>query len=120
MDDDVVPIEITSNLTCTTTQGRIYITQDGGGSGTSKDWINVSTGLDGSAVQQITTDPTRASHDAYAVTVNGVYYIPDSVPSKSNPTPTWINITANIKGQPYSIFDQPYDPTKDLNSQPYF
>ena len=31
-----------------TSTGQIYVTQDGGGSGTSNNWINVSTGLDGS------------------------------------------------------------------------
>ena len=30
--------------------GQIYVTQDGGGSGTSNNWINISAGLDGSPV----------------------------------------------------------------------
>ena len=51
-----------------TSTGQIYVTQDGGGSGTSNNWINISTGLDGSQVESITTDPTRGSHAAYAVT----------------------------------------------------
>ena len=34
-----------------TATGQIYVTQDGGGSGTSNNWINISTGLDGSAVE---------------------------------------------------------------------
>ena len=36
-------------------------------------WTNISTGLDGSGVMQIVADPTRGSHDAYAVTLDGVY-----------------------------------------------
>ena len=42
-------------------------------------WTNISTGLDGSPVVKIVTDPTRGSHDAYAVTQKGVYYITDSL-----------------------------------------
>ena len=59
-------------------KGQIYVTQDGGGSGTSNNWINISTGLTG-AIKSIITDPTRGSHDAYAVTTDGVFYIQSSV-----------------------------------------
>ena len=100
-------------------QEQIYVTQDGGGSGGSNNWINISTGLDGSAVQQIITDPTRGSHDAYAVTNDGVYFIANSIPSASNPTPTWINITGNLKTLAYSIFGQSYNPATDPNVSPY-
>ncbi len=67
-----------------TQTGQIYVTQDGGGNGTSNNWINISAGLDGEAIQSIITDPIRGSHDAYAVTTNGVFYIPDSIPSGGN------------------------------------
>ena len=40
-------------------------------------WLNISLGLDGSPVQQIITDPARGTHDAYAVTKDGVYYLKD-------------------------------------------
>ena len=103
-----------------TSTGQIYVTQDGGGSGTSNDWINISTGLDGSQVESITTDPTRGSHAAYAVTENGVYFMANSVPSAANPTPTWINISGvgvnNIHDLAYTIFGQTYNPTTDPNS----
>ena len=102
-----------------TSTGQIYISQDGGGSGTSNNWINVSTGLDGSKVQSIVTDPTRGSHDAFAVTQKGVYAIADSVPSATNPTPTWVNITGNIFNLPYTIFGRNYDPTADPNATKY-
>ena len=59
--------------------GQIYVTQDGGGSGTSNNWLNISLGLDGSPVESIITDPTRGSHDAYAVTTTGVFYLADSI-----------------------------------------
>ena len=101
-----------------TGQGRIYVTQDGGG-GTGNNWLNISLGLDGSAVKQIITDPTRGSHAAYAVTSTGVFYIADSVLLGNNPTNTayeWVNITSNIHNLAYSIFGQPYDPTTDPNS----
>ena len=102
-----------------TSTGQIYVSQDGGGSGTGNNWINVSTGLDGSQVESIITDPIRGSHEAYAVTQKGVYVIGDSVPSATNPTPTWVNITSNIFNLPYTIFGQNYDPTTDPNAIKY-
>ncbi len=60
--------------------GNIYVTQNGGGSqGVSGNnpWTQVSFGLDGSFVRQIITDPNRGSHDAYALTNEGVYYLAD-------------------------------------------
>ena len=101
-----------------TQAGQIYVTQDGGGSGTSNNWINISTGLDGTAVEQIITDPTRGSHDAYAVTTGGVFYMANSIASASNPTPTWVNITGNLKTLVYSIFGQTYNPASG-GTQPY-
>jgi subtilisin-like proprotein convertase family protein len=82
-----------------TTGGHIFVTQDGGGA-TGNNWTNISLGLDGSAVQQIITDPTRGSRDAYAVTSNGVYFLPDSIALANDPTNTalqWRNITANLR-----------------------
>jgi hypothetical protein len=103
-----------------TSTGQIYLTQDGGGSGTSNNWINISTGLDGSQVESITTDPSRGSHAVYAVTKQGVYFLPNSIPSATNATPTWINITgtgnSNIHNLPYTIFGQTYNPTTDPNT----
>ena len=105
-----------------TTAGQIYVTQNGGGSGAANNWLNISAGLDGSAVQQIITDPTRGSHDAYAVTTTGVFYIEDSILLANNPTNTadeWVNITGNIHNLAYSILGQTYDPTTDPNSTKY-
>ena len=64
-----------------TSAGQIYVTQDGGGSGTSNNWINITAGLSTplAPVREIITDPIRGSHDAYAVTTNGVYFISNSV-----------------------------------------
>lgn len=62
-----------------TIAGQIYVTFTGGGGGANpNDWINISTGLDGSTVRGIVTNPQRGSREAYAVTNNGVYYIRDS------------------------------------------
>ena len=69
-----------------TQTGQIYVTQDGGGNGTSNNWINISAGLDGEAVKAIITDPIRGSHDAYAVTTDGVFYMANSIASATNPT----------------------------------
>ena len=46
----------------------------------------------------------------------GVFYIANSIPSASNPTPTWVNITGNIHNLAYAIFGQTYDPTTDPNA----
>ena len=42
----------------------------------------------------------------------------DSIPSASNPTPTWVNITGNLKTLAYSIFGQSYNP-RPTGTQPY-
>lgn len=77
-----------------TEAGHIYVTFTGGGGGNT--WTDISNGAlagNTATVESIITDPTRGSHDAYAVTTNGVYYI-----SNSNPTSgaVWQNITGNL------------------------
>ena len=44
-----------------TATGQIYVTQDGGGSGTSNNWINISTGLDGSPSSRSSPTPPAAA-----------------------------------------------------------
>ena len=95
-----------------TGSGAIYVSQNAGGGS----WTNISTGLDGSAVKEIITDPARGSHDAYAVTTDGVYYMANSA---SAHTPTWVNITGGLKTLAYSIFGQSYNPAADPNTIPY-
>jgi len=105
-----------------TVKGQVYVTQDGGGSGASNNWLNISLGLDGSPVKSIITDPIRGSHDAYAVTSTGVFYLADSILLGNNPTNTlyqWVNITGNLKTLAYSIFGQAYNPATDPNSPKY-
>ena len=51
-----------------TQTGQIYVTQDGGGSGDEQQLDQYLHGPRRCAVKSITTDPTRGSHDAYAVT----------------------------------------------------
>ena len=55
-----------------TVDGNIFVTQTGGGTmGSGNAWTNISNGLDGSPVAAIVTNPTRGSHEAYAVTTGG-------------------------------------------------
>ena len=72
--------------------GKIFVTfTAGGGSGNA--WANITNGAlanNTSPVQMIVTDPTRGSHDAYAVTLSGAYYNADT---RSG---TWQNITGNL------------------------
>ena len=86
-----------------TNSGHIFVTFDGGGAAGNQ-WLNISTGLDGSEVKSIITDPTRNSLDAYAVTDKGVYFLADSLPSASNPTPTWVNITGQLFNLQHTLF----------------
>ena len=98
----------TTNAAGVTIPGQIFVTQTGGGGGTvgtggrgggggggvanGSQWTNISTGLDGSGVMQIVADPTRGSHDAYAVTLDGVYFNSNTVAGNT----TWTNITGNL------------------------
>jgi subtilisin-like proprotein convertase family protein len=88
-----------------TNGGHIFMTRTGGGTNGAQ-WVNISSGLDGSAVQDIVTDPTRGSHDAYAVTLKGVYYIADSTVAGA----TWTNITGNLFQVMHNIFGDPNFP----------
>jgi subtilisin-like proprotein convertase family protein len=69
--------------------GKIFVTFTGGAP-----WKDISAGLDadGSAVQYIVANPTRGSHEAFAVTTTNVYWMPDS----SVASPTWVKITGNL------------------------
>jgi subtilisin-like proprotein convertase family protein len=76
-----------------TNGGRIFVTFVGGGVGGGAGvWKNISTGLTGGAVQAIVTNPTRGSHEAYAVTSGGVFWMADS----SVANPVWVNITNGL------------------------
>ena len=101
-----------------TSKGTVYMTQNAGGS-----WANISLGLNGATVQSIITDPARGSHDAYAVTTTGVFYLANSVQLANNPTTIadeWVNITGGLKNLAYTIFGQSYNPLTDPNTVPYF
>lgn len=102
-----IPTDPTGNLNnflyVGTTSGRIFVTSTGGGA-LGNQWFNISAGLDGSTIQSIVTNPNRGSHEAYAVTSKGVYFLADSLPSASNPTPTWVNITGNLFSLQHTIF----------------
>ena len=89
-----------------TNGGNIFVTFTGGGA-SGNNWFNITNGdlaADGSAVQAIVTNPTRGSHEAYAVTNGGVYYIADSLPSAGQ---TWQRITGNVFQQTIDPFGDP-------------
>ena len=75
-----------------TASGNIFVTFTGGGSSSGNAWTSTTPGGLGSPVMRIVTDPTRGTHDAYAVTRNGVYYNADT----QSPTTKWVNITGNL------------------------
>jgi subtilisin-like proprotein convertase family protein len=78
-----------------TSNGNIFATFTGGAAVAGQPaWIQISGGLDGSSVEQIVTDPTRGTHDAYAVTQKGVYYNSNTSAAGS----TWQNITGGLFG----------------------
>jgi large repetitive protein len=85
-----------------TSAGHIYVTFTGGGAN-GNTWNDISAGLDGSGVQAIVADPTRTSHDAFAVTSRGVYFISDSNPAAGQ---TWQKITGNLFQITHNSFGQ--------------
>ena len=78
--------------------GNIYITQTG-----AAPWTNISNGLDKSSIVSIYTNPNRGSHEAYAVTLDGVYYMANS----TAPNATWVNITGNLTQIQHNSFGDP-------------
>jgi subtilisin-like proprotein convertase family protein len=88
-----------------TVGGHIFVTFTGGGNGGGNAWVPLSNGLDGSAVQQIVTDPVPGSHDAYAVTLKGVYFMPDSTVAGAK----WQNITGNVFSITEPVFGKSSD-----------
>src|SRR5205085_10660651 len=89
-----------------TSGGKIFVTFTGGGSsnGANGDaWIDISNGLDGSTVHTIVTNPLRGSHDAYAVTSNGIYFMADTRVANA----AWTNITGNVFNIGHNAFNDP-------------
>jgi hypothetical protein len=90
-----------------TTAGDIFVTFNGGGSWTKFD--SKTGGLDGATVEQIVTNPHRGSHEAYAVTDTGVFYMADS----KAPGAKWVNITGNVFQITHTIFGNGPNPTQE-------
>jgi subtilisin-like proprotein convertase family protein len=83
----------------TASGGHIFVTRTGG-----QGWTDISSGLDGGSVIAIYTNPNRGSHEAYAVTLNGVFYSPDTIGLSAAGQTVWTNITGNlaqIQGNPF-------------------
>ena len=85
-----------------TIRGNVFVTFTGGGT-QGNQWTNISSGLDGTPVQAIVTNPTRGSHEAYAVTQANVYHMVDS----SVPGASWTKITSNLFALTASLFGNP-------------
>jgi subtilisin-like proprotein convertase family protein len=81
-----------------TISGNIFVTFNGGGL-----FTKISGGLDGSSVLAIVTNPLRGSHEAYAVTLNGVYHMVDS----SKAGATWQKINGNLFSLMHNAFGDP-------------
>ena len=89
-----------------TNAGHIYVTFTGGGA-SGNAWLDITNGdLAGntSGVKAIVTNPTRGSHEAFAVTGGGVYYTADSNPGSGQ---TWHNITGNLFNITHNSFGDP-------------
>ena len=82
--------------------GKVFFTQAGG-----QGWINASQGLDGSSVVGIYPAPDRGSHAAYAVTLTGIFYSPDTVALAGSGQAVWTNITGNLGSIQRAAFGNP-------------
>jgi subtilisin-like proprotein convertase family protein len=89
-----------------TTAGNIFVTTTGGTS-----WTNISSGLDGTPVQYIVTDPTHGSDDAYAVTLKHVYFTQHATASTFA---GWTNITGNLFSLTTTLFGGFSEPSNPL------
>jgi len=86
-----------------TVGGKVFVTRTGGGSaGGGNAWTDISTGLDGSPLMKIITNPTRGSHEAYAITQRGVYHTEDSLSSGAGTV--WTNVTGNLFSLVHAAF----------------
>jgi subtilisin-like proprotein convertase family protein len=77
--------------------GHVFVTKTGGGA-QGNQWTNISSGLDGSPVEAIVTNPNRGSSEAYAVTSGGnTSVFPDlPVPNISISVPKGSTVTNSI------------------------
>lgn len=87
-----------------TAGGKIFVTFVGGGSAAGNAWINISTGLSGGGVQRIITNPTPGSHEAYAITSDGVFHNPDTSAAGT----AWVNISGTGAGAVFSVKHMPF------------
>ena len=99
--------------------GHIFVTFTGGGGGTGNSWTDISAagaGLDGSPIQGIVADPVRGSHDIYAITQKGVYFMADT----SSATRAWVNISgtgpSSLFAVMHSVFGNPTQTEKAVKT----
>ncbi len=86
--------------------GGIYVTFTGGGAAGNQ-WTNLSAGLDGSPVVSIITNPTRGSHEAYAVTAGNAGTLPHvyHMVNARAANPVWTDITGNLNQLDFFAFN---------------
>ena len=80
--------------------GHIYVTFTGGGGAGGNAWTNMTPNGLGASVQRIVTDPTRGTHDAYAITTNAVFYNANTQAAGS----TWVDVTGDLFKQTTAPF----------------
>ncbi|HEX3150933.1 MAG TPA: proprotein convertase P-domain-containing protein [Gemmataceae bacterium] len=80
--------------------GHIFWTKTGGGTnapGQPINWFDISAGiLPGEIIEKIQPNPSRGTHEAYAVTDKNVYWIQDWTAAAGTPAATWQVLTNNI------------------------
>src|SRR5262249_44071381 len=93
--------------------GRLFASlTEGGDSGT--EWIDISAGLHGGAVEDIAVNVRQFHFDVYAVTDTGVFFMPNAKDAidevLANGTPgsnvnhPWIDITGNLRSIQNTLF----------------
>ena len=100
-----------------TQTGQIFVTQDGGGSGTSNNWINISTGPGrlGRPVDHHRPHPRQPRRLRRHHQRRLLHRRLDPLGHESHRRP-WVNITGNLQNLAYTIFGQSYNPTTDPNA----
>jgi hypothetical protein len=97
--------DLNQNFYVGTKAGKVFATTTGGGTNADpdplkKNWYDISAGLPGGEIiEKILPNPIRGTHELYAVTEKGVYWMKDwkvGLTDPTNPDAIWQNLTNNI------------------------
>lgn len=69
--------------------GKVFVKT---GSTTAPDWKDISAGLPGATIQKLVPNPKLGTHELYAVTDNGVFYMADW----TAPAAAWADVTGTL------------------------